>query len=194
MIHQPCPKVIRAAPIGASGPCTIYRRISRFFRPEIPSAQARTGIAKLWFQSRLLTRKKWGSVPKCNRMTHRPHRVKVEAQVVNRVQNLSQYFVRCIEMPKISSRVPGTNTAPAVRIEWAFISSVAGLLDRNFSYRRKQQAMPCRPRGQDTIHHVDNEGGIFDDFFRCNHNHNILGGLGGGRLMVVYDNVTGKLR
>src|SRR2546422_7053968 len=77
-------KWFEPAPIGASGPCTIYRRISRFFRPEIPSAQARTGIARLWFQSRLLTRKKLGSIPKCNRMTHRPHSVKVEAQVVNR--------------------------------------------------------------------------------------------------------------
>src|SRR5438552_11090799 len=192
MIHQPCPKVIRAAPIGASGPCTIYRRISRFFRPEIPSDQARTGIARLWFQSRLLTRKKLGSIPKCNRMTHRPHSVKVEAQVVNGVQNLSQYFVRCIEMPKISSRVPGTHTAAALRIEWAFISSVAGLLDRNFSYRRKQQAMPCRPRGQDTIHHVDTEGGIFDDFFRCTHTNKIAGGLGGEMLNGGFDNLTCK--
>src|SRR5256884_2160690 len=126
-------------------------------------------------------------------MTHRPHSVKVEAQVVNRVQNLSQYFVRCIEMPKISSRVPGTNTAAAVRIEWASVSSVACLLDRNFSYRRKQQAMPCRPRGQDTIHHVDTEGGIFDDFFRCTHTHKIAGGLGGGMLNGGFDNLTGKL-
>src|SRR5438309_1651764 len=192
MIHQPCPKVIRAAPIGASGPCTIYRRISRFFRPEIPSAQARTGIAKLWFQSRLLTRKKFGSMPECHRMTHRPHSVKVEAQVVNRVQNLSQYFVRCIEMPKISSRIPGTNTAAAVRIEWASVSSVACLLDRNFSFRRKQQTMPCRPRGQDTIHHVDTEGGIFDDFFRCTHTHKIAGGLGGEMLNGGFDNLTCK--
>src|SRR5256712_7453360 len=179
MIHQPCPKVIRAAPIGASGPCTIYRRISRFFRPEIPSAQARTGTARLWFQSRLLTRKKLGSIPKCNRMTHRPHSVKVEAQVVNRVQNLSQYFVRCIEMPKISSRVPGTNTAAAVRIEWASVSSVACLLDRNFSFRRKQQTMPRRPSGQNTIYHVDTKIGVFDNLFRCTHTHKIAGGLAG---------------
>src|SRR5438093_1243276 len=192
MIHQPCPKVIRAAPIGASGPCTIYRRISRFFRPEIPSAQARTGIAKLWFQSRLLTRKKLGSIPKCNRMTHRPHSVKVEAQVVNRVQNLSQYFVRCIEMPKISSRVPGTNTAAAVRIEWASVSSVACLLDRNFSFRRKQQTMPRRPSGQNTIHHVDTKIGVFDNLFRCTHTHKIAGGLGGEMLNGGFDNLTCK--
>src|SRR5438045_6329356 len=190
MIHQPCPKVIRAAPIGASGPCTIYRRISRFFRPESPSAQARTGTARLWLQSRLLTRKKLGSIPKCNRMTHRPHSVKVEAQVVNRVQNLSQYFVRCIEMPKISSRIPGTNTAAAVRIEWASVSSVACLLDRNFSFRRKQQTMPCRPRGQDTIHHVDTQGGIFDHFFRRTHPHKIAGGLVGERLNVGFKKLT----
>src|SRR5438132_9581061 len=193
MIHQPCPKVIRAAPIGASGPCTIYRRISRFFRPEIPSAQARTGIAKLWFQSRLLTRKKLGSIPKCNRMTHRPHSIKVEAQVVNGVQNLSQYFVRCIEMPKISSRVPGTHTAAALRIEWAFISSVAGLLDRNFSFRRKQQAVPRRPRRQDTIHHVDTKIGILDNLFRCTHAHKIAGILGGEGQNGTSDNLTGKL-
>src|SRR5438270_3018471 len=192
MIHQPCPKVIRAAPIGASGPCTIYRRISRFFRPEIPSAQARTGTARLWFQSRLLTRKKLGSIPKCNRMTHRLHSVKVEAQVVNRVQNLSQYFVRCIEMPKISSRVPGTNTAAAVRIEWASVSSVACLLDRNFSFRRKQQTMPRRPSGQNTIHHVDTKIGVFDNLFRCTHTHKIAGGLGGEMLNGGFDNLTCK--
>src|SRR5438105_2240154 len=192
MIHQPCPKVIRAAPIGASGPCTVDRRISRFFRPEIPSAQARTGTARLWFQSRLLTRKKLGSIPKCNRMTHRPHSVKVEAQVVNRVQNLSQYFVRCIQMPKISSRVPGTNTAAAVRIEWASVSSVACLLDRNFSFRRKQQTMPRRPSGQNTIHHVDTKIGVFDNLFRCTHTHKIAGGLGGEMLNGGFDNLTCK--
>src|SRR5207247_7614811 len=103
MIHQPCPKVIRARADCASGPCTIYRRISRFFRPEIPSAQARTGTARLWFQSRLLTRNKLGSSPKCNRMTHRPHSVKVEAQVVNRVQNVIQYVVRGIGDTELSS-------------------------------------------------------------------------------------------
>src|SRR6266704_6931409 len=168
MIHQPCHES-NSSPrrLALLAPSTIYRRISRFFRPEIPSAQARTGTARLWFQSRLLTRKKLESIPKCNRMTHRPHSVKVEAQVVNRVQNLSQYFVRCIEMPKISSRVPGTNTAAAVRIEWASVSSVACLLDRNFSYRRKQQAMPCRPSGQNTIHHVDTKIGVFNNLFRC---------------------------
>src|SRR2546427_2101306 len=192
MIHQPCPKVSRAAPICASGPCRIYRRISRFFRPEIPSAQARTGTARLWFQSRLLTRKKLGSIPKCNRMTHRPHSVKVEAQVVNRVQNLSQYFVRCIQMPKISSRVPGTNTAAAVRIEWASVSSVACLLDRNFSFRRKQQTMPRRPSGQNTIHHVDTKIGVFDNLFRCTHTHKIAGGLGGEMLNGGFDNLTCK--
>src|SRR6266550_1058041 len=163
------------------------------FRPEIPSAQARTGTARLWFQSRLLTRKKLGSIPKCNRMTHRPHSVKVEAQVVNRVQNLSQYFVRCIEMPKISSRVPGTNTAAAVRIEWASVSSVACLLDRNFSFRRKQQTMPRRPSGQNTTHHVDTEGGIFDDFFRCTDAHKIAGGLGGKMLNGGFHNLACKL-
>src|SRR5437870_6286510 len=185
-------KWFEPAPIGASGPCTIYRRISRFFRPEIPSAQARTGIARLWFQSRLLTRKKLGSIPKCNRMTHRPHSVKVEAQVVNRVQNLSQYFVRCIEMPKISSRVPGTNTAAAVRIEWASVSSVACLLDRNFSFRRKQQTMPRRPSGQDTIHHVDTKIGILDNLFRCTHAHKIAAALGGEMLNGGFDNLTCK--
>src|SRR5437667_542862 len=185
-------KWFEPAPIGASGPCTIYRRISRFFRPEIPSAQARTGIARLWFQSRLLTRKKLGSIPKCNRMTHRPHSVKVEAQVVNRVQNLSQYFVRCIEMPKISSRVPGTNTAAAVRIEWASVSSVACLLDRNFSFRRKQQTMPRRPSGQNTIHHVDTKIGVFDNLFRCTHTHKIAGGLGGEMLTRGFVHRTGK--
>src|SRR5947208_3027439 len=150
------------------------------------------GLPGCGFQSRLLTRKKLGSIPKCNRMTHRPHSVKVEAQVVNRVQNLSQYFVRCIEMPKISSRVPGTNTAAAVRIEWASVSSVACLLDRNFSFRRKQQTMPRRPSGQNTIHHVDTKIGVFDNLFRCTHTHKIAGGLGGEMLNGGFDNLTCK--
>src|SRR5207245_10429936 len=87
-------KRFEPAPIGASGPCTIYRRNSRFFRPEIPPAQARTGTARLWFQSRLLTRKNLGSVPKRSRLTHSPHSVMIEAHVVNRVENLSQYAVQ----------------------------------------------------------------------------------------------------
>src|SRR5207237_1335880 len=103
MIHQPCPKVIRAAPIGASGPCTIYRRISRFFRPEIPSAQARTGTARRWFQSRLLTRKKLGSIPNAKKLTNRRHSAKEEAKLVNMVQNRGNNSVQSIKCPRQDS-------------------------------------------------------------------------------------------
>ena len=39
--------------------------------------------------------------------------------------------------------------------------------------------MPRRPRGQHAIHHVDAEAGIFDDFFRRAHSHQIARLVGG---------------
>ena len=38
---------------------------------------------------------------KSNRMTHRPHSVKIEAKVVNRIENLAQYLIGCIKVPQI---------------------------------------------------------------------------------------------
>jgi hypothetical protein len=64
-----------------------------------PSLQAQTGDTELGLPLKLLTRKKMGLVPEQNRMPYRPHGVKVEAQVVDGVQDLRQYFVRCVEMP-----------------------------------------------------------------------------------------------
>src|SRR5207248_662197 len=66
------------------------------------------------------------------------------------------------------------------------------LPDRNFSFRRKQQTMPRRPSGQNTIHHVDTKIGVFDNLFRCTHTHKIAGGLGGEMLNGGFDNLTCK--
>ena len=73
-----------------------------------------------------------GPFPKFNRMTHRPHGVKVEAQVVDSIQNLGQNFVRCIEVAKVCSGVAAADPAATIGVEGPFVARVFGLLDRDF--------------------------------------------------------------
>src|SRR5262249_390672 len=94
--------------------------------------RARTWGAELWVLLRPLTRKKAGLIPKSNRMTYCPHGVKVEAKVVDGVQNLAQNFVGGIEMPQISTRIAHADATAAIGVERAVVSGVSCLLDRDF--------------------------------------------------------------
>ena len=100
--------------------------------------QACTGDAGLWFYSRLLPRKKLGPVPKRNRMTHRPHGVKVEAEVVDSIEDLGQNLIGGIKMAQIGAGVAPANPAAAIGVQRPLIRGVSGLLDRNPALGRKQ--------------------------------------------------------
>ena len=63
--------------------------------------------------------KEMGPIPKRNRMTHRPHSVKVEAKVVDGIQDLGQNLVGSIKMPQIGPGVAPAHPAAAIRIERA---------------------------------------------------------------------------
>src|SRR2546427_7730925 len=73
-------------------------------------------------------------LPKFNRMTHRPHGVKVEAEVVDRIQNLRQHLARRIEMPQVGPRVARAHLAATAVVQRPCVRRVAGLLDRNLSF------------------------------------------------------------
>jgi hypothetical protein len=64
-------------------------------------------------------------------MTHRPHGVKVEAEVVDGIQHLGQNLAGGIKMPEISPGVAPADPAAAVGIERALIRGKSGLFDRN---------------------------------------------------------------
>ena len=74
-----------------------------------------------------------GPFLKFNRMTHRPHGVKVEAQVVDSIQDLGQHFVRCVEVPKICPRVALAHSAAAIWVERSVITRISGLFDGDFA-------------------------------------------------------------
>src|SRR5579862_1748002 len=63
------------------------------------------------------TLEKTGLFPKSNRMTHPPHSVKVETEVVERVQDLCEHFIRSIKMAQIRSGVTLAHAAAAIRVE-----------------------------------------------------------------------------
>ena len=88
---------------------------------------------------------KAGPVPKRNRMTHRPHSVKVEAKIVDGIQDLGQNLIGSIKVPQISPRIPLADPAAAIGVQRALISGVSRLLDGHFAFRRKQQARAAPP-------------------------------------------------
>ena len=47
----------------------------------------------------MLPWEKLDPIPKRNRMTHRPHGVKVEAEIVDGIQDLRQNLIGSIQMP-----------------------------------------------------------------------------------------------
>src|SRR6266851_5805140 len=103
--------------------------------PPVESGEVFPG--RLRFRLRPEARKKTGLFPKPNRMTHPPHSVKVETQVMQGVQDLSQHFIGSIEVSQIGPRVTPANPAAAIGIERTGVISIARLLDRNLSLRCK---------------------------------------------------------
>ena len=61
--------------------------------------------------------KKTGPFPKRNRMTHRPHSVKVEAKVMDGIQDLRQHLIGCIKMSQIGPRIALAHSAAAIGVE-----------------------------------------------------------------------------
>ena len=86
----------------------------------------------------LLPRKKLGPTPKRNRMTHRPHGVKVEAEVVDGIQDLSQDLIGGVEVPQVSARIALADAAAAIGIQRSLISGIPGLLDGDPAFGSEQ--------------------------------------------------------
>jgi len=94
-------------------------------------------------------------------------------QVVDRVQNLSQQFVRGVKMTQIGPRITLADAASARRIKRAFVPRVPGLFDRNLAFRREEQAMAGGAGGKHAIHHVDPGLGVLGNLFRSADSHQI---------------------
>src|SRR2546425_8652772 len=105
------------APASAPGPVQftagvlVYSgRISFSFRHE-------QGMPSWGFTRDHTPERKQALLPKSNRMTHRPHGVKVEGKVVDGIQNLGQHLVRRKKVQQVGSRVAPAHAAAAVRVQ-----------------------------------------------------------------------------
>jgi len=67
-------------------------------------------------------------------------------------------------MPQIGSGVPLAHPAATIWVQRGLVTRVPSLFDGDLAFRGKQQPVPCGSRGQDTIHHVNAQIGVFDDF------------------------------
>src|SRR5579871_1306411 len=68
----------------------LYLGSSRLFRPD--TARVNKGWRVTIPADTTHLQENW-PFPKCNRMTHAPHGVKVEAQIMNGIQDLSQNLI-----------------------------------------------------------------------------------------------------
>jgi len=70
---------------------------------------------KLEWQLRLIVatagQQRNARIPKSNRMPDAPHSVKVETQVVDSIEDLSQNFIRRINVPQVRTRIALAYTA-----------------------------------------------------------------------------------
>src|ERR1700686_2787251 len=95
-------------------------------------------------------------------------------------------------MPQISSRVALAYPAPTIWIERGVVPRIARLFDRDLSLGCKQQSVPRRSRGQDAIHHIDAEIGVFNDLLRRAHSHEVTRLVGGGMFNRGFDNFASE--
>src|ERR1700691_1385755 len=82
-------------------------------------------------------------------------------------------------MSQICPRITLAHPAAAIGIERTCIRSIARLLDGDFSFRGKQQAVAGGARGQDAIHHIDAQTGVFNDLLGRAYSHHIARLVGG---------------
>src|SRR6266496_218568 len=91
---------------GALGP---LRWIAGYLEPDVYK-QVQTGMAAQAYCCNCRQQRN-ARIPKSNRMPDAPHSVKVETQVMDCVEDLSQDFVRRINVPQIGPRVALAHTA-----------------------------------------------------------------------------------
>jgi hypothetical protein len=103
-------------------------------------------------------------------------------QIVDRVQNLRQQFVRSVKMAQVGPRITPADAAIAGGIERAVVLRVPCLLDRHFAFGRKQQSMAGGARRQHAIHHVDARLRILRNLFGSADPHQITR-LAGGKML-----------
>ena len=125
-------------------------------------------------------------------MPYPPHSVKVETQVVDRIQDLRQHFVGCIKVTQIGPGVALTDPAGAVGVERAGILGITRLLDRNLAFGGKKQPVARCAGGEDAIHHVDAQAGVLDNFLGSAHTHEIARLIFGKVLQGGLDDLTGQ--
>src|SRR6202041_3084343 len=125
-------------------------------------------------------------------LAHRLHRGQIVVQVVNRIQNLRQQFVRGIQMSKVGARIALAYAAIARWIQRALVLRIPSLLDRHSTFGSKQQSMASGARWEHAIHHVNARLRVLGDFFRSTHSHQIARPISGKMLKRGQYNVASK--
>src|SRR6185295_3693657 len=97
-------------------------------------------------------------VPKRTELDSLPeasHKVKVEAEVVERRQDLRRDLAGTKEMMEERARNPRAGRAGAAGIDRSFVVAIAGVLDLERPFAREQHAVAAVPRRQHAVEEVD---------------------------------------
>src|SRR5215471_20961175 len=106
-------------------------------------------------------------------MTHGTHSVKVEAEVMQRVERSSQGFAGDEQMAQVGAAVAGANLASTLGVERSQVLGKAQVLDVESPFRSEQQAVTSCAGRQYAIHHVDTHGSVLHDLIGITHTHHI---------------------
>ena len=104
-----------------------------------------------------------------------PKRVKVKAQVMQRVKGGGIDFVSHVQVAQIGPGTGSTGHAPALRIERPFVFDITGVLDIDLAFARKQLAVARIAGRQDAVEHIDPPGDRLNQVLRRAHAHEVAG-------------------
>src|ERR1700677_1384611 len=82
-------------------------------------------------------------------------------------------------MAQICPGIAPAYAAGAIGIERSAVLRIASLLDRNFPFRSKQQAMASSAGGQNAIHHIHAQARVLNNFLGRAHSHQVARFVGG---------------
>src|SRR5215471_8132245 len=126
-------------------------------------------------------------------MTYSPHSVKVEGQVVDRVERTGQRLTCHKQMSQVGTRVPRTHFAAALRVGRALVPGKARVLDVQPTLRSKQQTVASSASGQHAVHHLHSHCCVLSDLFRIAYAHHISRPAFGQEFQRVSDHLLSFL-
>src|SRR5438105_891526 len=108
-----------------------------------------------------------------DKLPYSPYRVKIEKDIVNRIQNRRQNLVCNEQMPQIRPGICPAHGTATIRIDGRRVILIFSMFDDDVSAASEQPAVSCVTRRHHAIKHVDSEGDALDQVGRSSHPHQI---------------------